>query len=320
MPLHMAEYSIGLDLGGTNLRAAAIDRSGRMLEKISGTTNFSEGKDALLSDIVAEISKLREKHGLAGLAGIGVGVPGFIRMKEGVITNSNNLPFLENVPVRDEISRRLGTRVILENDANAAALGEKWIGAGRDADDLVLLTLGTGIGGGIIYGGRIVRGFVGMAGEFGHMTVVPNGNPCGCGNQGCLENTPGGETKSARNHPRLRRPPSRQGCAKHSHRYHIPKTPSRATRFKRSGSCLRLFACDRFPKPVQYELPIESKCRSTGSSGAPKAVAGCNSKVCECAAPTPRNWHDFGAQVLSMWQPENPAGSRRREFLCVRCV
>ena len=187
MPLHMAEYSIGLDLGGTNLRAAAIDRSGRMLEKISGATNFSEGKDALLSDIVAEISKLREKHGLAGLAGIGVGVPGFIRMKEGVITNSNNLPFLENVPVRDEISRRLGARVILENDANAAALGEKWIGAGRDADDLVLLTLGTGIGGGIIYRGRIVRGFVGMAGEFGHMTVVPNGNPCGCGNQGCLE-------------------------------------------------------------------------------------------------------------------------------------
>jgi glucokinase len=77
--------------------------------------------------------------------------------------------------------------VILENDANAAALGEKWMGAGREVDDLVLLTLGTGIGGGIISGGRVVRGYVGMAGELGHMTVVPNGNPCGCGNQGCLE-------------------------------------------------------------------------------------------------------------------------------------
>ena len=116
-----------------------------------------------------------------------MGVPGFIRIKEGFITNSNNLPYLENFPVRDEIERRLGARVILENDANAAALGEKWIGAGRDVDDLVLLTLGTGIGGGIISGGRVLRGFVGMAGEFGHITVVPNGNPCGCGNQGCLE-------------------------------------------------------------------------------------------------------------------------------------
>jgi glucokinase len=77
--------------------------------------------------------------------------------------------------------------VILENDANAAALGEKWMGAGRDVNDLVLLTLGTGIGGGIISNGRVVRGFVGMAGELGHLTVAPNGNPCGCGNQGCLE-------------------------------------------------------------------------------------------------------------------------------------
>src|SRR5215469_11887288 len=108
---------------------------------------------------------MREKHGPQGLAGIGVGVPGFIRMKEGFVTNSNNLPYLENFPVRDEISRRLGTRVILENDANAAALGEKWIGAGREVDDLVLLTLGTGIGGGIVSCGRVLRGHVGMAGE-----------------------------------------------------------------------------------------------------------------------------------------------------------
>ena len=134
------------------------------------------------------IEKLRETHGAEGLAGIGAGVPGFIRtVKDGYITNSNNLPYFENYPVRDEIEKRLGAKVILENDANAAALGEKWLGAGRDYDDLVLLTLGTGIGGGIISGGKIVRGFVGMAGELGHITVVPNGNPCGCGNRGCLE-------------------------------------------------------------------------------------------------------------------------------------
>src|SRR5262245_49654864 len=187
MPLVMGEYSIGVDLGGTNLRAAAIDRSGKMLEKISGVTNFSEGRDAVLSDIVSAITALRDKHGVGDLAGMGVGVPGFIRIKEGFITGSNNLPYLEYFPVRDEISRRLGTVVILENDANAAALGEKWIGAGQHVDDLVLLTLGTGIGGGIISHGRVVRGYVGMAGELGHITVVPDGNPCGCGNRGCVE-------------------------------------------------------------------------------------------------------------------------------------
>src|SRR5215831_34305 len=106
MPLHMQEYTIGLDLGGTNLRAAAIDRSGRMLDKISGATKFTEGREAVLSDIVASITKLRQKHGVAGLAGIGLGVAGFIRMKEGVISGSNNLPYLDHLPIRDEISRR----------------------------------------------------------------------------------------------------------------------------------------------------------------------------------------------------------------------
>jgi len=183
----MADYTIGLDLGGTNLRAAAIDSSGKVLDKISGATNFTEGREAVLHDIATAIQTLRDRHGAAGFAGIGVGVPGFIRIREGFITNSNNLPYLENFPVRDEIERRLSTRVILENDANAAALGEKWMGAGRDVEDLVLLTLGTGIGGGIISGGRVLRGYVGMAGELGHTTVVPNGNPCGCGNRGCLE-------------------------------------------------------------------------------------------------------------------------------------
>ena len=183
----MTQYSIGLDLGGTNLRAAAIDSTGKMLDRIAGATNFIEGRDAVMGDMVAAIEKLRETHGAAGLAGIGAGVPGFIRFKDGFITNSNNLPYFENYPVRDEMEKRLGTRVILENDANAAALGEKWIGAGREYDDLVLLTLGTGIGGGIIYGGKIIRGFVGMAGELGHTTVIPSGNPCGCGNRGCLE-------------------------------------------------------------------------------------------------------------------------------------
>ena len=183
----MAEYSIGLDLGGTNLRAAAIDRSGKLLEKVAASTDLSKGRDAVLDDIVGVIQEVKRKTGAGTLAGIGVGVPGFILMKEGVIANSNNLACLENFPIRDEIQKRLGTPFILENDANAAALGEKWMGAGRAVDDLVLLTLGTGIGGGVIIGGKPLHGYLGMAGELGHLTVMPEGNPCGCGNHGCLE-------------------------------------------------------------------------------------------------------------------------------------
>jgi glucokinase len=182
----MPDYSIGLDLGGTNLRAAAISASGEVLTRISGRAELSAGRDAVISDMVAAIEKLRDQTG-SGLVGIGMGVAGFILIEKGIIVGSNNLPAFEGYALRDDIERRLGTTVVLENDANAAALGEKWIGAGKGVDDLVLLTLGTGIGGGIISGGRVLHGHVGMAGEIGHVTVVPDGNPCGCGNRGCLE-------------------------------------------------------------------------------------------------------------------------------------
>jgi glucokinase len=108
-------------------------------------------------------------------------------METGVIAGWGNAPSFNGYPLREQIERRLGAKVILENDANAAALGERWMGAARGVDDLVLLTLGTGIGGGIVAGGKVLHGYLGMAGELGHMTVAPNGNPCGCGNRGCLE-------------------------------------------------------------------------------------------------------------------------------------
>jgi glucokinase len=183
----MPEYTIGLDLGGTNLRAAAISRDGVILDKTLGRTQYSEGREAIVYDMVEAIGGLRNRFGNADLAGIGIGVPGFISLKDGVIRNCANIPPLDNFPIRDEIGRRLDTTVILENDANAAALGEKWQGAGRGVDDMIMLTLGTGIGGGIISAGRVMRGFSGMAGEFGHIVTVPYGNPCGCGNCGCFE-------------------------------------------------------------------------------------------------------------------------------------
>jgi glucokinase len=183
----MMPHSIGVDLGGTNLRVAAIDSTGQVVNRISIPANYSDGPERIVSDIVAAVKEIR-KHGISeGLQGVGIGVPGYIDMQAGVIIGAANLPGFESFPIRDEIQHHLGIPIILENDANAAALGEMWMGAGRSAKDMILLTLGTGIGGGIIIDGKVLRGSQGMAGEFGHMTVFPEGNPCGCGNYGCLE-------------------------------------------------------------------------------------------------------------------------------------
>jgi glucokinase len=183
----MRAYSIGVDLGGTNLRAAAIDSEGQVLHRVSAPAFYDAGPERVVKDSASVIDDVRSRVSSDGLHGVGIGVPGFIDIDAGVVVGAANLPGFEGFPVRDEIQQQLGTKIILENDANAAALGEMWRGAGKDVKDLILLTLGTGIGGGIIIDGRVLHGFLGMAGEFGHMTVFPDGNPCGCGNCGCLE-------------------------------------------------------------------------------------------------------------------------------------
>lgn len=184
----MAEFGIGVDLGGTNLRAAAVDLEGNLLELFQISTDTSAGRDKVVADIVAGIQEVREGHSGDKLVGIGVGVPGLIYLEKGVVAKAPNLPGWEDFPLRDLLEKDLQCPVILENDANAAALGEVWIGAGHDVEDLVLLTLGTGIGGGIISNGRVLHGYLGMAGELGHITVEPHsGVRCGCGNFGCVE-------------------------------------------------------------------------------------------------------------------------------------
>ena len=184
----MSAFSIGVDLGGTNLRAAAVTSDGELLEEFRISTDIAAGRDKVAADIVAGIQEVREGHRGDKLIGVGVGVPGLILMDKGIITTAPNLPGWEQFPLRDALESKLGCPVLLENDANAAALGEVWIGAGQNVDDLVLLTLGTGIGGGIISEGKVLHGYLGMAGELGHITVEPHdGFLCGCGNHGCLE-------------------------------------------------------------------------------------------------------------------------------------
>jgi glucokinase len=184
----MPNFSIGVDLGGTNLRIAAVSQQGELMEKVTLGTRVALGKDHVMGAMCDAIRVLASRYGANfTLQGIGIGVPGIIDMKTGMLRESPNLPGWAETPVRAEIERLLGTRVILENDANVAALGEKWLGAARDVDDMAMLTLGTGVGGGIVLQGRIWHGMTGMAGEFGHMTVEPEGPPCGCGNRGCVE-------------------------------------------------------------------------------------------------------------------------------------
>ncbi|MFL6452199.1 MAG: ROK family protein [Bryobacteraceae bacterium] len=183
----MSAYSIGVDLGGTNLRVAAVDPSGMILERISVPATYTGGPDKVVDEIARIIDAVRSALPTFTLSGVGIGIPGFIDRDSGVVVGSANLPGFLGFPIREAFHKHLGTRIVLENDANAAALGEMWMGAGRDVKDLILITLGTGIGGGIVIGGEVLAGSHGMAGEIGHMTVIPDGNPCGCGNCGCLE-------------------------------------------------------------------------------------------------------------------------------------
>ena len=184
----MADFAIGVDLGGTNLRIAAVDDSGRLLEKVTTGTQVALGRDFVINEMCDAILHLAMKFQASSrLRGIGIGVPGIIDMATGMLHESPNLPGWHNYPVRDEIERRLNTRVILENDANSAAMGEKWLGAAREVPDMAMLTLGTGVGGGLVLNDRIWHGMTGMANEFGHITVDPHGPPCPCGNVGCVE-------------------------------------------------------------------------------------------------------------------------------------
>ncbi len=184
----MLPYAIGVDLGGTNLRIAAVDERGQLLEKLTSETQITRGRDFVIDEMTHAIRQLMEKYkGRGELQGIGIGVPGIIDMDTGMLRESPNLPGWSQFPVHAEIERRLGAPVMLENDANVAALGEHWLGAAKNYQSMGMLTLGTGVGGGIVLDGSIWHGLNGMAGELGHINVEPEGHPCGCGSRGCLE-------------------------------------------------------------------------------------------------------------------------------------
>src|SRR6201998_3125553 len=154
----MSDYSIGVDMGATNLRIAAINREGKMLEKITTGVKLALGRDYVIGEMCDAILHLTERHRHEGkFLGAGIGVPGIIDVPAGMMRKSANLlPEWSDYPVRDEIERRLKARIFLDNDANVAALGEQWLGAARGVDNMAMLTLGTGIGGGDLLNGKNV--------------------------------------------------------------------------------------------------------------------------------------------------------------------
>jgi len=181
---------VGMDLGGTTIKVGLCSESGVLLHTYEGPTGVAEGTEKVISNMAEYVRRVVEEspYSWEQLAGVGAGVAGFTNVRDGIIVMAPNIGF-KDVPIRAILEERLGKPVRIDNDANVAALGEAWSGAGAGIENCVCYTLGTGVGGGIIINGRISQGFAGMAGEIGHIDVVPDieAIQCGCGKLGCLE-------------------------------------------------------------------------------------------------------------------------------------
>ena len=179
---------IGVDIGGTNLRLALVDRRGSIAAREKLQTDIHLGRERFLDCLLSGISMLRVRAEQTGarVQAAGIGIPGLIDAS-GLVLSSVNLPPIEGLNLKEIVARSSGLPIVTVNDANAAAYGEKMYGAGRDFGSLMLLTLGTGVGSGLILDGRLWTGVDGVAAECGHVTVEPDGIQCSCGNRGCLE-------------------------------------------------------------------------------------------------------------------------------------
>ena len=181
--------ALGIDLGGTKILTAVANAEGKMLSRDHSITPAKEGPEAVVKSILESVGRAldQSKIAVSDLAAVGLGAPGLSNPETGILYTSPHLPGWRDVPLRGIIEKELGKRVFLLNDANAAAVGELYFGAGRGARNFIYITVSTGIGGGIIIDGKIYTGSTGTAGELGHMVVDDEGPPCNCGNKGCWE-------------------------------------------------------------------------------------------------------------------------------------
>jgi glucokinase len=191
-------YVVGIDLGGTNIVVGTVAEDGsELLGLVSEPTLPEQGGDAVIARMVklakASMAEARGKE----IVGVGIGSPGPLDTKKGIVILTPNLGWI-NMPLRDRIAEGVKLPAVLDNDANCAIYGEWWRGAARGVEDVIGLTIGTGIGGGIVLGGKIYHGASDAAGEIGHMTIDANGRLCKCGNQGCIEAYASGPAIAAR--------------------------------------------------------------------------------------------------------------------------
>lgn len=197
-------FYIGLDLGGTTLKGGLVTGAGELVHEARVRSEQEQSKRLWeqMLDLVHELTGLQPDRRVAG---VGIGVPGLVNQQTGRIEILTNLPELSEIDVIGEMNRETGLPVVLDNDANAAAYGELKVGAARGRRNVFFVALGTGIGSGIIIDGRIYRGTMGFAGEFGHITIDPEGIECACGNIGCLETVASAPNIVRRTRERLKR-------------------------------------------------------------------------------------------------------------------
>ena len=185
----MSDYVVGVDLGGTNLRAAVVSTDRAILARESRLTHAERGPHEVIQNICDGVRDVIEKSGIdrQSVLAVGVGCPGPLNWQTGVVFETPNMPGWDDIPLAAEVAKGLGIPCYLDNDANVACYGEFWLGAGRDTESMCMLTLGTGVGGGMVVFGQLLRGIDGTAAELGHIKVQRDGRLCGCGAKGCLE-------------------------------------------------------------------------------------------------------------------------------------
>lgn len=181
-----SKYSIGVDLGGTSIKVGLVSREGKIIKQNQLESRAAEGPKAVISQIKTGINEMLDGAKYK-VAGIGIGSPGLINHEKGSVENPPNFPGWEKVQLGNILKKEYNMNVFVENDANAAAIGEFIFGAGKKLNSFIMVTLGTGVGGGLIIDRKIYRGLTGSAGEIGHITVDYNGPKCNCGSYGCIE-------------------------------------------------------------------------------------------------------------------------------------
>jgi len=181
------DYVIGVDIGGTNLKIGALLSNGDILTQMAVPSQVQQGRGRVVTILVDSINEMKRQVGDRHCAGVGIGIAGAVNQRDGVVVQAPNLPGWEGFRIVDELSEALSSPIVIDNDANVFTLGEGWRGAARESSNYCCLTLGTGVGGGLVLDGRLWRGVDGTAGEIGHLVVEPDGVSCECGSRGCLE-------------------------------------------------------------------------------------------------------------------------------------